>query len=549
MSLYPFENPIGFGAADFFALALTLAVLAAVLGWNQRIRDLFARFAMRTGWCILLLAALPLVLRLILLPHHPVPTPDIYDEFGHLLVADTLLHFRLANPPHPFHRFFETLFVIQQPSYSSIYPIGQGAALAIGDLFGYPWAGVLLSTVAFSALSYWMLRAWVRPGWALVGGILTIITFGPLSSWMNSYWGGSLAAAAGCLVFGSLPRLRKFANWRDGALLGFGLGMVILIRPYESIFLFVAIFVYLLPILRNRALLPTLIVLALAFAVTLRQNQSVTGHWWMLPYQLSQFQYGVPVSLTIQADPVPHAELTPQQAMEYKAQLAFKTGPKETVQTFLLRLEYRVRYYRFFFLPPLYIALLFFFPALRDRRYLWVAGTILLYTLGTNLFPAFQLHYLAPIACLLILVAVKGLERLSDLPCGGLEAARILVFLCVLQFTFWYSLHLFDNRDFSNELRRYEAWDGINHSNPERRILVNQQLASIPGKLLIFVRYSPRHIFQDEWVYNHADIDASRIVWARDLGADEDQKLRAYYPDRAVFLLEPDFPGPRLAPY
>ena len=60
------------------------------------------------------------------------------------------------------------------------------------------------------------------------------------------------------------------------------------------------------------------------------------------------------------------------------------------------------------------------------------------------------------------------------------------------------------------------------------------------GKLLVVVRYWPQHIFQDEWVYNRADIDGARVVWARDLGAAENEKLRRYYPDRSVWLLEPD---------
>src|SRR5690242_5287809 len=167
-SFLPIRNPIGFGAADFIELVIAAVLVFSVLLWRPLLEPQFARLAGHAGWCMLILALLPVLLRLALLPTHPVPTPDIYDEFSHLLVADTLRHFRLANPPHPLHQFFETFFVLQEPSYSSIYPIGQGAALALGwMIFGLPWAGVVLSVAAFCALCYWMLRGWTTPVWAL----------------------------------------------------------------------------------------------------------------------------------------------------------------------------------------------------------------------------------------------------------------------------------------------------------------------------------------------------------------------------------------------
>jgi hypothetical protein len=500
-------------------------------------------------------------LRLLLLGHHPVPTPDVYDEFSHLLVADTLRHFRLTNPPHALRQFFETFFILQYPTYSSIYPIGPGLALGIGwSVFGLPWAGVLLAVAAFCSLCYWMLRGWTTPGWALLGGMLAVIEFGPLNQWTNNYWGGTLAAAAGCLVFGALPRLRANGRTRDAVWLGAGLGLHMLIRQFESVFLFLAVILFFLPAMRNAgrmrpsARLAAVAILALlpALGLTLLQNRMVTGSWTTLPEMLSQYQYGVPASLTVQASPVPHRQLTPQQTMDYKMQLSFHQGA-ETIASFFQRLEYRVRFYRFFFLPPLYLAAVAFFASLRAYRFVWVVLTLAMFALGTNLFPAFQFHYIAAVTCLFILAAVTGLRQIARLTIRGhlvgQEAAGLIVLLCCAQFLFWYGMHAADDQEFSVAARQYETWNSINHQNPARRIMVSGELARIPGKLLVLVRYQPQHVFQDEWVYNAAAIDAARVVWARDLGPAENEKLLRYYPERTFLLLEPDSRPPRLSPY
>src|SRR5271168_481534 len=139
-SFLPSQNPLGFGAADFVELFLTLVLVGLTLLARGRIETGFRRFAERTLPCMLLLAFLPIALRLLLLAYHPAPEPEVSDDFSYLLSADTLRHFRLANPVHPMHRFFETFFVLQEPVYSSIYPVGQGLILAFGRaIFGHPW--------------------------------------------------------------------------------------------------------------------------------------------------------------------------------------------------------------------------------------------------------------------------------------------------------------------------------------------------------------------------------------------------------------------------
>ena len=539
-------------AVDFLELGLALLLVLFAYAWRPAVEDRLRRLAANPLSAMAVLAALPVALRLILLPHHPVPVPDISDEFGHLLVADTLRHFRLANPPHAFHQFFETFFVLQQPTYSSIYPLGQGIALALGRMiFGLPWAGVVLFAAAFCAASYWMLRGWTTPGWAFIGGLLAVVEFGPLSAWMNSYWGGAFAATAGCLVFGALPRLRAQFRPRDAVLLGVGLGMHWLTRPFESLFLFLAVALFFVVPIRRPNLRPIAIALA-AFApamlLSLAQNKAVTGIWTTLPYSLSQYQYGVPASLTFQPNPIPHNQLTPQQELEYRAQCSFHGSGPETIARFFERLEYRIRFYRFFLLPPLWLALPAFLATLRQFRFAWVALTLALFALGTNFFPFFQLHYLAGVTCLFLLMSVTGLDVLSRVRIRGQDAGReaslLILLVCSAHFLLWYGVHLS-----GSSLERYESWDYINHDNPGPRILVRDQLARLPGLLLVFVRYSPGHHFQEEWVWNAADIDGARVVWARDLGPEENEQLRAYYPNRAVWLLEPDVFPPRLSPY
>jgi hypothetical protein len=391
--------------------------------------------------------------------------------------------------------------------------------------------------------------------------MLTVVEFGPLNQWMNSYWGGAVPAAAGCLVFGSLPRLRAtHGRMIYAILLGIGLALHVLTRQYETIFLAASVVLYFLPELRNRQELRTLARAAPAVAlaalaalgITLVQNRQVTGSWTTLPAMLSQYQYGVPASLTFQAHAVPHRTLTPQQELDYTMQRSFRGNTPETIRSYLLRLEYRVRYYRFFFLVPLYLALPAFLANVRHFRFAWVVLSLVIFALGVNFFPAFQFHYVAAIVCLFVLACVTGLERLSRLTIRGLPVglnlAQLIVFVCIAHFLFWYGMHLFDNQPFSLALRQYETWNAIDHGDPGGRVAVQEQLTRVPGKHLVFVRYWPQHIFQQEWVYNAADIDDARVVWARDLGAAEDEKLRRYYPDRTVWLLEPDARPPKLTP-
>jgi hypothetical protein len=61
---------------------------------------------------------------------------------------------------------------------------------------------------------------------------------------------------------------------------------------------------------------------------------------------------------------------------------------------------------------------------------------------------------------------------------------------------------------------------------------VKQALDEIPGKIVLFVSYEDTEMASTDWVYNPADIDSARVVWARDLGKKKNRELVDYYGDR-----------------
>jgi hypothetical protein len=81
------------------------------------------------------------------------------------------------------------------------------------------------------------------------------------------------------------------------------------------------------------------------------------------------------------------------------------------------------------------------------------------------------------------------------------------------------------------------------------RAHIEQILEQLPGNQLVFVRYSASHDPGNEWVYNSAEIENSKVIWAREMSGNEDLDLIRYYKGRQVWLVEPDAKPPSLRPY
>ena len=79
-------------------------------------------------------------------------------------------------------------------------------------------------------------------------------------------------------------------------------------------------------------------------------------------------------------------------------------------------------------------------------------------------------------------------------------------------------------------------------------VLGVKQLEALPGKEVVLVRYAPDFDLDREWVFNGANVDKQKIVWARDMGAEKNQELLDYYHGRMFWMVEADG-GAKLTPY
>jgi hypothetical protein len=515
-------------------------------GWLDRMLRTYGRLARRQLLACAVVGVLALAGRALLLPRYPVPQPGTHDEFSYLLAGDTYASGRLTNPAQPQWEHFETFHVLQQPTYASKYPPAQGLMLALGEkLFGQPWIGVWLSVGLMCAAICWMLQGWIAPEWALLGGLMVVTRLGILNYWMDSYWGGAIAATGGALLLGAIPRLAREKRARHAVVFGAGLAILLNSRPFEGFVLAVlatsALAWWLWKdrigwrLVALRVALPALAVLAPVIAGVAYQNWRVTGNALLLPYVAHDRQYAAE-SLFLwngpRAVPVYRHAVLREYWVDWQEQV-MRDARHDIVAQFFERLG---GLYAFFFglWPVLAVALIWPYR-LKSREERWTAGMLGAFLIVTvapvgGVLP----HYTAPIVALLYLRLLQSFSRLPDWkvlgwPAGNLLLAGLLV-AWVGQFAMGFLIPA--------QMPLIAA----------ERAGVIRQVKQVPGDHLILVRYVPGHSIHDEWVYNRADIDGSSIVWAREMGAAADRPLLEHFSGRHVWLLTVG-ESPRLTEY
>jgi hypothetical protein len=508
----------------------------------------FRRISRRPVLACLIPAVLSAVLRLALLPWVPVPNPVVPDEFSHLFLAKTFLAGRLANPGHPLWQYFETIHILSLPTtFSSMYPPGPALFLALGKLVtGEFFGGVLFGTAFFCAALTWFLRSCIPPGWAFYGGILAAVRFGASSYWNNSYWGGSVPAAAGALLLGAYWRLRR--KWTVGPACAFAIATALLAntRPYEGAgFVGALVFALAYEAIKRRtkfewprsalALAAACLILAFAGVLMMREWKAVTGSAFTMPYQLNQKVYGWPMTVPW-SHPKPveyrHRELELYRNWEMEEHELI-TNPAKILLGVISTFSFL---WRFFFGISLSAALVFARQILKSRRLqvVWFcSGFVLLQVFSEQSgYP----HYASPIAAAFVLFAIQGLRRVSHgewgtLPAGAIIArSTIPVLFAILAVRA--VQHAPGTRPSASP--NDVSWCCTDARLRDRTWLV-KRLEREPGDHLVLVRYDLERYDTLEWVYNEPDPDRSKVVFARDMGLQRNAEILRYYQGRTVW--------------
>jgi hypothetical protein len=196
-----------------------------------------------------------------------------------------------------------------------------------------------------------------------------------------------------------------------------------------------------------------------------------------------------------------------------------------------------------FYLGPLLSVPLVMIPrVLRDRRTRPLAVMAAVFVAGLCLDLWFYPHYAAPATALVYALVFQAMRHLRwararlaiaiPVICLAMAGVRLLA------------------QPFASALApdHPETWFQTTAGNVDRAA-VAARLQSLDGDHLVLVRYSASHNWFEEWVYNAADIDRSKVVWAHDMGEAGNRELLDYFGGRRVWLVEPDVKPPSLSEY
>jgi hypothetical protein len=468
--------------------------------------------------------------------------PAVHDEVSYLLAADTFLHGRLSNPTPVLWQHFQTMHELMVPRYASKFPPGQGMALAIGSLLGTPRAGAFGAVAIAIAATCWMMRAALPAGWALAGALLASVM--PLFFfWGQTFWGGGVAMIGGALLAGAVLRALRADRLPadrviDGLIIGIGASILMNSRPFEGLLVSLLLGTWLLvSALRGHWIKPLLVwsspgallVILPVLAWMGYYNYRVTHHVLRLPYAEHAAQYMHSPIFFWQKPSVEHDSGVPHLEMFFRDMEKPEWERQTTMSGFLTGVVRKLGFVTADVFRPLTlmaVALAGGFLAIRRRRpaaLLAASVCVGLVLLHFSMTPWLRIQYFAVIAPLFVLFVTISLRELDMLWRGRPIGSLLTLTMIVTMPAFCLRAAYISTRD-----------PDLTGRGRERII---EKIGSLPGNHVIFVQYpeGPQAVY--EWVYNSADIDAQRVIWAHALDPRSNTELAQHYHDRSIWVL------------
>jgi len=564
------NTPLMLVEAGLTAIAIAASFAWPRLGntWFTGIERAFGRLARKQGWACASVGIATLLIRFTILPFLPEPLPFSPDDFSFLLAADTFAHGRLANPTPSMWIHFESIHITMHPTYMSMYFPGQGLLLAAGKvLLGDPWIALVICSALMCAAVCWMLQAWLPPNWALLGGCLAMIRIGIFSYWTNTFHAaGSLGALGGALILGAMPRLMRTERFRYALLMGLGIAILVLTRPYEGMLLCLPVAIVIsrwlwkkrkshTVAIRVRLIAAPLALVIAAGAWMAYYDYKAFGNPLTPPYTVNRAQYAIsPYYVWQKARPEPAYRYREMREFYYKGEMDYYTQIHSLTGFLPYTLsKVAIPTLLFFSGAALLFPLIMVRRVFLDRRVRFLVIAVLILAAGMTIEIYLLPHYLAVFTAAFYAIGLQMMRHLRlwkpEHKPVGLALVRLIVTVCVVLAglrVFATTLHLASN-EWPPSSWNF-TWYGPQQFGGERA-RIEGGLNQLPGGQLVIVHYSPKHNPFDEWVYNSADIDDSKVVWAREMDVQDNLELMRYYNDRKVWLAEPDAIPARIAPY
>jgi hypothetical protein len=366
--------------------------------------------------------------------------------------------------------------------------------------------------------------------------------------WGQSYWGGAVAMLGGSLVLGATPRQGRQPRCRDAVAMASGAVLLAISRPYEGVILCLLAGVYVLAkwlwhhrptwqAIGWRVVLPQTLVFVAGGVALAHYHHCVTGDSFTFPYQIHESNYARSPNFLWQPATMDHDYNHPVMA-KFHRQWALDWYRQQQTLAGWLRTKWnatRVAAHVFFPLPlalPLVLSLVLL---RRGQRMVAVVGIVATAWLASMVTVWSLPHYMAPLASYLLLLVVWGLRHVKILGNRWFGNQHFVTALVLFQTVYFVVLVT----AFINTPRDTWQW---------RRAAILRQFEASPDRHLVFVHYDPDHNPHHEWVYNRADIDRSKVVWARELGRERERELLDYFPDRKAWRLQADAPQPHPQP-